>query len=88
MKLLLFMYYIYIYIYISVYIEAIKKLCEASVINYLYIYKAIIKSFVKLINQDMFHTCPLCGSVEPSIYAKLPMLSFFSLIYRDSRYGP
>ena len=25
------------YIYISVYIEAIKKLCEASVINYLYI---------------------------------------------------
>ena len=84
MKLLLFMYYIYVYVYI----EAIKKLCEASVINYLYIYKAIIKSFVKLVNQDMFHACPLCGSVEPSIYAKLPMLSFFSLIYRDSRYGP
>ena len=84
MKLLLFMYYIYVCIYmyiiyicmyiyciyISVCIEAIKKLCEASVINYLYIYKAIIKSFVKLVNQDMFHACPLCGSVEPSIYAK------------------
>ena len=33
MKLLLFMYYVYI----SVYIEVIKKLCEASIINYLYI---------------------------------------------------
>ena len=51
------------------------------------IYKAIIKSFVKLVNQDMFHACPLCGSVEPSIYAKLPMLSFFSLIYRTINAG-
>ena len=66
---------IYMYVYIYVYIEAIKKLCEASVINYLYIYKAIIKSFVKLVNQDMFHTCPLCGSVEPSMHAK-PISSY------------
>ena len=51
------------------------------------IYKAIIKSFVKLVNQDMFHTCPLCGSVEPFIYAKLPMLSFFSLIYMTINTG-